>query len=102
MALTSPAEQNPYYGSSSVVDRVLVVCPVTLVKVRGRVEKLRCIDTMQNWAREFKKWLGTDRIGVFAAESKTDVKMFCANKNNQVLIIGYEKVRGPSASDRCS
>lgn len=35
------AEQNPYYGSSSVIDRVLVVCPVTLVKVNF-VIRLAC------------------------------------------------------------
>ena len=48
---------------------------------------------MQNWAKEFKKWLGSDRLRVFTADSKSDIKAFCASKTYEVLIIGYERLR---------
>ena len=47
----------------------------------------------QNWAKEFKKWLGSDRLRVFVVDGKTDVKSFCASKTFEVLIIGYERLR---------
>lgn len=47
---------------------------------------------MQNWATEIRKWLGRDRLRVFAADQTGGIKAFCVGKNYQVLIIGYEKV----------
>ncbi|KAI9145365.1 P-loop containing nucleoside triphosphate hydrolase protein, partial [Paraphysoderma sedebokerense] len=56
----------------------LVVCPATLV---------------QNWAKEFKKWLGDERVRVFPVESKTNVQDFLVGKIYSVMVIGYEKLR---------
>ena len=70
-------KQNPYFGAGSIMHRALIVCPVTLVK---------------NWGKEFQKWLGRDRCGVFMANAKTDIRNFARNKTYHVLIIGYERV----------
>ncbi|RDB25350.1 DNA repair and recombination protein RAD54B [Hypsizygus marmoreus] len=72
-------KQNPYAASASIVDKVLVVCPVSLVN---------------NWKAEFHKWLGRDRIGVVTCDKdKKTALMFMNAKNQQVLIIGYERLR---------
>lgn len=78
-------KQSPTNGFlNPVANKVLIVCPVTLIG---------------NWKREFKKWVGMKRIGVLAfnnknsiARDKQDIKNF--NKSNvyQILIIGYEKL----------
>jgi DNA repair and recombination protein RAD54B len=72
-------KQNPIYEDSPVIKKALIVCPVTLIN---------------NWRREFSKWLGRDRIGVFVTENKkirlTD---FTMGKAYSVMIIGYEKLR---------
>ena len=70
-------KQNPYHGPGACIHRALIACPVTLVK---------------NWGKEFQKWLGRDRCGVFMANAKSDIKNFARNKNYHVLIIGYERV----------
>lgn len=71
-------KQTPYFGSGPVIRRGLVVCPATLV---------------QNWAKEFKKWLGDERVRVFPVESKTNVQDFLVGKIYSVMVIGYEKLR---------
>ncbi|GAA95684.1 glycoside hydrolase family 47 protein [Mixia osmundae IAM 14324] len=71
-------KQTPYATSGSVIGRALIVCPVTLVK---------------NWSREFSKWLGRERIGVFTADAKSNIKSFTKSKTYAVLIIGYERLR---------
>ncbi|KAF9111786.1 helicase, partial [Mortierella sp. AM989] len=72
-------KQSPYYGEeSSVVKRALVVCPASLIK---------------NWQMEFKKWLGTERLRVFAVDSKSTLTDFTLGKIYPVMIIGYEKLR---------
>ncbi|KAK7057394.1 SNF2 family N-terminal domain-containing protein [Favolaschia claudopus] len=72
-------KQNPYAGSSPVVGKVLIVCPVSLIN---------------NWKSEFHKWLGRDRLGVVTGDKdKNVVKTFQHAKNQQVLIIGYERLR---------
>ncbi|KMU72138.1 RAD54B protein [Coccidioides immitis RMSCC 3703] len=72
-------KQNPIYGASPVVKKALIVCPVTLIK---------------NWQKEFRKWLGNDRLGVFVADGKhmrlTD---FTMGMSYNVMIIGYERLR---------
>ncbi|KZV80511.1 hypothetical protein EXIGLDRAFT_845467 [Exidia glandulosa HHB12029] len=71
-------KQNPYSSTTPAVGKVLVVCPVTLIN---------------NWRKEFQKWLGRDRIGVFVGDKdKANIKQFINSRAN-VLIIGYEKLR---------
>lgn len=73
-------KQNPVYKEAPVVKKVLIVCPVTLV---------------QNWIREFRKWLGHDRIGVMCFEDKNTgrkLSMF-DGKNFKVMVVGYERLR---------
>ena len=49
--------------------RALIVCPGSLVK---------------NWEKEFKKWLGNERLSVYAVNSDKRVKDFVPNKMNPV------------------
>ncbi|CDK26435.1 unnamed protein product [Kuraishia capsulata CBS 1993] len=76
--------QTAYADKSPPVRKVLIVCPVTLIG---------------NWQREFKKWLGRNRISVLAikgnqstAKEKQDVVNFGRTRVYQVMIIGYEKL----------
>ncbi|KAF5385986.1 hypothetical protein D9615_002412 [Tricholomella constricta] len=72
-------KQNPYAAPRAVVEKVLIVCPVSLVN---------------NWKAEFYKWLGRDRIGVVTCDKdKKNALLFMNAKNQQVLIIGYERLR---------
>ncbi|EJD03013.1 uncharacterized protein FOMMEDRAFT_123160 [Fomitiporia mediterranea MF3/22] len=71
-------KQNCYAGTPAV-GKVMIVCPVTLIA---------------NWKKEFHKWLGKDRLGIFTGDkNKEAVKQFINSKIHQVLIIGYEKLR---------
>ncbi|KIW11722.1 hypothetical protein PV08_11024 [Exophiala spinifera] len=70
--------QNPIYRAPPVVRKALIVCPVSLIR---------------NWKREFKKWLGPDRLGVLEFEDqKTRLSNF-DGRVFQVMIIGYERLR---------
>nr|XP_018999813.1 DNA repair and recombination protein RAD54B [Kwoniella mangroviensis CBS 8507]OCF63274.1 DNA repair and recombination protein RAD54B [Kwoniella mangroviensis CBS 8507] len=73
--------QSPFDNQSQTIQKVLIVCPVTLV---------------ENWRKEFKKWTSakTDkRINVLVADGTNyRVSSFINNKNMQVLIIGYERL----------
>ena len=72
-------KQNPIYNSPPVVKKALIVCPVTLIN---------------NWKKEFRKWLGNERIGVFVADGKkTRLTDFTMGKSYSVMIIGYERLR---------
>lgn len=72
-------KQNPIYGDAPVIKKALIVCPVTLIN---------------NWRKEFRKWLGAERIGVFVAENnKTRLTDFTMGRSYSVMIIGYEKLR---------
>ncbi|KAF8684112.1 SNF2 family N-terminal domain [Rhizoctonia solani] len=60
------ASQNPYYSPSGavpgVIGKALIVCPVSLVN---------------NWRKEFIKWLGRDRLRVFVGDKdKNNIKQF--------------------------
>ena len=49
---------------------------------------------MDNWKREFRKWLGNERIGVFVANGKDKkITNFTMGKAYNVMIIGYEMLR---------
>ncbi|OAL44374.1 DNA repair and recombination protein RAD26 [Pyrenochaeta sp. DS3sAY3a] len=72
-------KQNPIYESPPVIKKALVVCPAGLV---------------DNWKREFRKWLGNERIGVFVANGKDKrITNFTMGKAYNVMIIGYEMLR---------
>ncbi|KIK99085.1 hypothetical protein PAXRUDRAFT_823120 [Paxillus rubicundulus Ve08.2h10] len=72
-------KQNPY-GGGGLIGKALIVCPVSLIN---------------NWRAEFRKWLGRDRIGVLAGDKdKSQIKQFLNSRVHQVLVIGYEKLRG--------
>lgn len=72
-------KQNPIYEEAPVIKKALIVCPVTLIN---------------NWRKEFRKWLGNERIGVFIADgTKTRLTDFTMGKSYSVMIIGYEKLR---------
>ncbi|KAL9095031.1 MAG: hypothetical protein Q9165_002633 [Trypethelium subeluteriae] len=72
-------KQNPIFEDPPVIKKALIVCPVTLIN---------------NWRKEFKKWLGNERIGVFVADDKkTRLTDFTMGKSYSVMVIGYEKLR---------
>lgn len=72
-------KQNPIYGSKRVIEKALIVCPVSLIN---------------NWKKEFMKWLGNERIGVFLIDGrKKKLTDFTHGKSYSVMIIGYEKLR---------
>jgi DNA repair and recombination protein RAD54B len=72
-------KQNPIHGSEGVIKKALIVCPVTLIV---------------NWKKEFRKWLGNERLGVFVADGqKIKLTDFTHGKSYSVMIIGYEKLR---------
>lgn len=64
--------------SAPVIQKALVVCPVTLI---------------ENWQREFRAWLGKERIGVLVADTKTRLTDFTHGKSYSVMIVGYERMR---------
>lgn len=72
-------KQNPIYESHPVVKKALIVCPVTLIS---------------NWRKEFRKWLGNERIGVFVLDdNRKRLTDFTMGKAYSVMIVGYEKLR---------
>jgi len=72
-------KQNPIYGNSPVIKKALIVCPAGLV---------------DNWKREFKKWLGNERIGVYVLDAKNKkVANFTMGKSYNIMIVGYEMLR---------
>uniref|UniRef100_UPI00398EFA71 DNA repair and recombination protein RAD54B isoform X2 n=1 Tax=Pristiophorus japonicus TaxID=55135 RepID=UPI00398EFA71 len=66
--------QGPY-GNKPVIKRTLVVTPGSLVK---------------NWVREFQKWLGSERLRVFAVDQDHKVDDFINSPLYSALIISYE------------
>lgn len=72
-------KQNPVYESQPVVNKALIVCPAGLV---------------DNWKREFRKWLGNERLGVFVFNGKDKkITNFTMGKAYHVMIVGYEMLR---------
>ena len=69
-------------AGSPVIRKAVVVCPSTLV---------------QNWLREFKKWVGTERLKVRGVEASSgsesgeqEVQAFVTGSALHVLVLGYE------------
>ncbi|KAK7517449.1 DNA repair and recombination protein RAD26 [Phyllosticta citriasiana] len=72
-------KQNPVHEEPPVVKKTLVVAPA---------------GTVQNWRKEFRKWLGRERIGVFVADDpKIRLRDFTRGRCYQVMIIGFEKLQ---------
>lgn len=76
-------KQNPIcegpHTSTPIVKKALIVCPVTLIN---------------NWRKEFRKWLGIDRVGVYVFDdSRKRISDFTQSNTYNVGIIGYEKLR---------
>ena len=72
-------KQNPIHEDPPVIKKALIVCPVTLIN---------------NWRKEFRKWLGAERIGVFVADgTKKRITDFTMGRSYSIMIIGYEKLR---------
>ncbi|KAI9843174.1 MAG: helicase [Thelocarpon superellum] len=72
-------KQNPIYEDAPVIKKALIVCPVTLIS---------------NWRKEFRKWLGSERLGVFVADgANMRLRDFTVGRSYSVMIIGYEKLR---------
>ncbi|KAE8160701.1 SNF2 family N-terminal domain-containing protein [Aspergillus tamarii] len=72
-------KQNPIYEDPPEVKKALIVCPVTLIN---------------NWRKEFRKWLGNERIGVFVFDDKRKrLTDFTRGKAYNIMIVGYEKLR---------
>lgn len=72
-------KQNPIHGSPPVVGKALIVCPAGLI---------------DNWRREFRKWLGNERIGVFVADAKNrKISNFTMGKAYNIMVVGYEMLR---------
>ncbi|XP_068426910.1 DNA repair and recombination protein RAD54B [Clinocottus analis] len=67
-------KQGPY-GGKPVAKRVLVVTPGSLV---------------HNWAAEFNKWLGRERISVFSVDQDHRIEQFVLSPLHSVLVISYE------------
>eukprot|EP00047_Mylnosiga_fluctuans_P017888 m.65180 g.65180 ORF g.65180 m.65180 type:complete len:651 (+) comp7311_c0_seq1:1-1953(+) len=67
-------KQGPYSGKP-VVKRVLIVCPGSLVK---------------NWEKEFNKWLGTQRINVYAIHGDAKIAEIGSSSVYPVMIVSYE------------
>ena len=74
--------QNPIDGDPPVIKKALIVCPVTLIN---------------NWRKEFSKWLGRDRLGVFIFDdNKKRITDFTKGRAYKVMVVGYEKLRSVS------
>jgi len=71
-------KQNPIHTGSPVIKKALIVCPAGLV---------------ENWKREFRKWLGNERIGLFSCSKDRKVTNFTMGKAYNVMIVGYEMLR---------
>ncbi len=63
-------KQGPY-GGTPIVRKALVVCPGALVK---------------NWEKEFRKWLGIERIAVYAVSPEKKVDEFIISPVYQVIV----------------
>ncbi|KAF1986314.1 hypothetical protein K402DRAFT_393799 [Aulographum hederae CBS 113979] len=73
-------KQNPIAEDPPVVKKALIVCPVTLIN---------------NWKKEFRKWLGNERIGVLVVDGDKRARLtdFTKGKSYNVMVVGYEKLR---------
>ncbi|CAH8858496.1 unnamed protein product [Trichobilharzia szidati] len=64
-------KQGPY-GNRPVIRRCLIVTPGTLV---------------QNWSKEFSKWLGRERLPIYCVDQNHSVKALCKLRANRRLLL---------------
>ncbi|KAL8720907.1 MAG: hypothetical protein Q9225_002293 [Loekoesia sp. 1 TL-2023] len=69
-------------GNGSAIKKALIICPASLIN---------------NWRKEFRKWLGLDRIGVLVADTKSRLSDFTHGKSYSIMIVSYEKLRNIQA-----
>ncbi|EFX87055.1 RAD54B meiotic recombination protein, partial [Daphnia pulex] len=67
-------QQGPYNGRP-IIQRVLIVTPSSLVK---------------NWEKEFRRWLGRERITVFTADQQNRPIEFLKHLVSPVMVVSYE------------
>ncbi|XP_045027998.1 DNA repair and recombination protein RAD54B isoform X2 [Daphnia magna] len=67
-------QQGPYNGRPTI-QRVLIITPSSLVK---------------NWEKEFRRWLGRERINVFTADQQTRPIEFLKRPLCPVMVVSYE------------
>merc|ERR1719394_147577 len=67
-------KQSPVAGSQ-LAKKVLIVTPSSLLR---------------NWEKEFRKWLGTERIILHVADSKEKVAQFRNYTGAPILLVSYE------------
>ncbi|CAH8544078.1 unnamed protein product [Heterobilharzia americana] len=68
-------KQGPY-GGRPVIRRCLIVTPGTLV---------------QNWSKEFTKWLGRERLPIYCVDQTHSIKNYLTTKNPpQIILMSYE------------
>ncbi|KAF4553475.1 DNA repair and recombination protein RDH54-like protein [Elsinoe fawcettii] len=68
-------KQNPVYREGPIVRKAIVLCPASVTK---------------NWRKEFRKWLGYERVGVLLLDDQKKIRSFTRGKSYQVLVVGYE------------
>ncbi|KAF2150730.1 hypothetical protein K461DRAFT_280737 [Myriangium duriaei CBS 260.36] len=68
-------KQNPIHGEGPVVRKAIIICPASVTK---------------NWRKEFRKWLGNERVGVLLLDDQKKIRSFTRGKSYQVLVVGYE------------
>lgn len=68
-------KQNPIHGEGPVVRKAIIICPASVTK---------------NWRKEFRKWLGNERVGVMLLDDQKKIRSFTRGKSYQVLVVGYE------------
>ncbi|KAJ3326478.1 helicase, partial [Blyttiomyces sp. JEL0837] len=67
-------KQGPYQREGPLAKRALILCPATLC---------------ENWKKEFKKWLGDERIRVYIMDDILGLQNFTEGRVYQVLVCGY-------------
>ncbi|KAH8548688.1 fibrinogen silencer-binding protein [Umbelopsis sp. PMI_123] len=75
-------KQTPFYGDPPIAKKALIVCPTSVI---------------ENWKKEFKKWLGDERISVYVVDQKSELNDFLHSPIYSAMIVGYEKLRNMEA-----
>lgn len=76
-------KQSPHPEKQCEIKKVLIICPVTLIN---------------NWQKEFKKWLNMNQLGVLVIDNNTGTNYkqiftnFLKSNVHQVLIMSYERL----------